>query len=223
MIWKEISWNLRAGDWLEQLFHATETFNANGDEVFVWEHIGFFRHFIRHVLASSLEKGRTTWRTNSCSRKIPWIPQTESMVAAVAAKHSAPECASQCLRRKTYSRLPAVQVFIPPLQHNARQISLPPASNNQSRSGASRRESRAWDQVHCIFQNPKQRGVSCSSTAFRRSPFRLHDRRFNHWRLHHRRLHQWKLQHPLGEHRNPFSLFLDAFHLSSQKREHILI
>ena len=32
------------------------------------------------------------------------------------------------------------------------------------------------------------------------------DRRHHHWRL-----QQWSLHHPLGEHRNPFSLLLNVF------------
>ena len=58
------------------------------------------------------------------------------------------------------------------------------------------------------FHDPRQRGISCSSTAFRRSRVRLH-----HWRLHHWRLLQWSLHHPLGEYRNRFSLFLDVFEI----------
>ena len=60
MIWKEVSWNQRARDSLEQLFHATETFSANGDDVFVWELVGLLRQLIRPVLANPLEKGRAT-------------------------------------------------------------------------------------------------------------------------------------------------------------------
>ena len=41
-------------DWLEQRFHATETFSANGDDVFVWEHVGFFHQHIRHARQSLL-------------------------------------------------------------------------------------------------------------------------------------------------------------------------
>jgi len=145
---------------------------------------------------------------------MPWIPQAENMVAAVAAKHSAPECASQCLHRRTYNRLPAGLHT-----NNVRVKSVSRQPEVSTRSGTSRRGPRAWSQIHCIFHDPRRRGVSCSSTAFRRSPFGLHQIGFRHrWRL-----RQWSLHHPLGVHRNPFSLFLAAFHLSSERREHILV
>ena len=148
-------------------------------------------------------------------RTKPYIPRSESIGRRCAATHSAPECASQCPHRSTFNRLPAVQVLIPSLQHRARQISLPTARSVHARSGASRWGPRAWVQVCCIFHDPGQRGASCSSTAFRRSPFGLHQSRFHdHWRL-----RQWSLHHPLGEHRGPFSLLLDAFYLSRHRSD----
>ena len=60
MIWKEVSWNHQPDTKLKQLFHATETFSANGDDVFVWELVGLLRQLIRRVLANLLESGHAT-------------------------------------------------------------------------------------------------------------------------------------------------------------------
>ena len=80
----------------------------------------------------------------------------------------------------------------------------------------------AWaathSEAHCVVHDPGQRGVPCSSTAFRKSTVRLHQGRLRQRRLHHWRLRQRSLHHPLGKHRSPFSRFVDAFNLTSSSR-----
>ena len=88
-------------------------------------------------------------------------------------------------------------------------------------SSVSYRRPRTRSQVHCFFHDPGQRGVPCSSTAFRRRTIRLNHWRLYQWRLQQWRLRRWSLQHPLGEHRSPFSLLLDAVYLSRHKSEQL--
>ena len=79
----------------------------------------------------------------------------------------------------------------------------------RSKSSVPSRRPRTWSLVHCMFHDPRQRGVPSPTTAFRRRTIsRRSQRRLHHWRLWQRRLRQWSLHHPLGKHRSPNNLLL---------------
>ena len=126
-----------------------------------------------------------------CSGKIPWIPQAENMFAAVATKHSAPECASQCLHRRTYNRLPAVQVFIPTTCASNQS----PASQKCPRGQPRRLGGHALGARYTAFSVIPGNGVyRVRRRRFEEARSDSIKRRFYHrWRLLHWRHHQWSL------------------------------
>ena len=69
--------------------------------------------------------------------------------------------------------------------------------------------------VHCVFHDPRQRGVPSPTTSFRRSMISRRSQR----RLHQRKRWRKSLPHTLGEHLNSFSFRFDVFTHSRQRSE----